>query len=186
MMALTLLFCLGVSTVTSWDMKRILLLVSHWVKKVPPLERSPKVFYLFTGCSRSRAWKQHSEPALRSTWDRVAEGSLTITDSFSSTETQCVSPSCLYSPDSNLALCCAHEWMKPCCSLLWNNIKCHVSLNLQTWNSSLQLREWFLHVILNALCSRRVPIAVQPIVQWPSSVLSMFGVRWKHSECSLL
>lgn len=94
------------------------------------------------------------------------------------------SPSC-YSPHSNLALCGAYEWMKPCCSLLWNNIKCHVSLNLQTWNSSFQPREWFLHVILNALCSSRVLIAVQSIVQWPSSVLSMFGIRWKHSASVL-
>lgn len=155
---------------------------------MPPLEGNPKVFHSFTSCSRGRNLPETSQwipPPQHS--GSVAEGSLTIINSASwSTETQCVSPSCLYSPDSNLALCCAHEWMKPCCSLLWNNIKCHVSLNLQTWNSSLQLREWFLHVILNALCSRRVPIAVQPIVQWPSSALSMFGIRWKHSECSLL
>lgn len=47
-----------------------------------------------------------------------------------------------------LGLCYPYEWMKPCCSFLWNNIKCHVGLNVQTWNNSLQLREWFLHATL--------------------------------------
>lgn len=118
----------------------------------------------------------------------VAEGSLAIINRvLSSTERARVpfSPP-WYSPDFVLWLCVVlmNEW-----NLVvhyYNNIKCHVSLNLQTWSSSLQLREWFLHVILNALCSSRVLIAVQSIVQWPSSGLSMFGIRWKYSECSLL
>lgn len=86
---------------------------------------------------------------------------------------------CCYLFRLNLALCCTCEWMKPCCSLLRNNIKCHVSLNLQTWNTSFQLYEQFLHVILNALCRSRVLIAVQSIVQWPSSVLCMQDIKEK-------
>lgn len=86
---------------------------------------------------------------------------------------------CCYLFKLNLALCCTCEWMKPCCSLLRNNIKCHVSLNLQTWNTSFQLYEQFLHVILNALCRSRVLIAVQSIVQWPSSVLCMQDIKEK-------
>lgn len=89
---------------------------------------------------------------------------------------------CCYLFRLNLALCYTCEWMKPCCSLLWNNIKCHVSLNLQTWNTSFQLYEQFLHVILNALCRSRVPIAVQSIVQWPSSVPCILDVRRKPYE----
>lgn len=94
---------------------------------------------------------------------------------------------CCYLFRLNLALCCTCEWMKPCCSLLWNNIKCHVSLNLQTWNTSFQLYEQFLHVILNALCRSRVLIAVQSIVQWPSSVLCMLDVKdYEFLSCKMV
>lgn len=89
---------------------------------------------------------------------------------------------CCYLFRLNLALCCTCEWMRPCCSLLWNNIKCHVSLNLETWNTSFQLHKQFLHVILNALCRSRVLTAVQSIVQWPSSVLCILDTRRKDWE----
>lgn len=192
MVTLTLLSCLGVSAVTSWDAKRMtLLLVGRESRKLntpAALGRKPNSVLLVNRFF----WKHESEisqgtlPMQRP--GSVAEGSLTIITVFSSagdTARVPFSPPCS-SPHANVALYCAYEWRKPCCSLLWNNIKCRVSLNLQTWSSSFQLREWFRRVLLNALCRRRALIAAQSIVQWPSSAPSRFRPRRKDSECSLL